>query len=129
MTSNLLTTYLELHDELVLRERIRTNLVDWATDVMTASGLTPSAHHRFLLDSLDLVVQGTVKRLMVLMPPGSAKSTYTYDLYPVQARTRKSVGSMTRKLSVTSSHHVDQLAGTRSRKKVSVSMLKSLNEA
>src|SRR5882724_8204011 len=80
MTSNLLTTYLKLHDELVLRERIRTNLVDWATDVMTASGLTPSAHHRFLLDSLDLVVQGTVKRLMVLMPPGSAKSTYTSDI-------------------------------------------------
>ena len=50
-------------------------------------------------------------------------------LYRAQARTRKSFGSMTRKLSVTSSHQVAQFAGTRSRKKVSVAMLKSLNEA
>jgi hypothetical protein len=76
MTTSSLTNLLKLHDESILREQIRTNLVDWATDVMAPSGLTPSAHHRFLLNSLDLVTKGKVKRLIVLMPPGSAKSTY-----------------------------------------------------
>jgi predicted phage terminase large subunit-like protein len=83
MTSSLLANYLKLHDESVLRDRIRENLTDWATDVMTSSGLTPSAHHRFLLNSLDLVTTGRVKRLMVLMPPGSAKSTYCSVIFPV----------------------------------------------
>jgi hypothetical protein len=78
MISNLLASLLSLHDESISRERIRTNLVDWATDVMTSSGLRPAAHHRLLLKSLDLVTEGKVKRLLVLMPPGSAKSTYAY---------------------------------------------------
>jgi hypothetical protein len=76
MTLSLLTNLLRLYDESVARERIRTNLVDWATEVMTSSGLVPAAHHRFLLESLDQVCAGKVKRLLVLMPPGSAKSTY-----------------------------------------------------
>ena len=47
------------------------------------SGLIPSAHHRFLLHHLDRVASGDVKRLMVLMPPGSAKSTYASVIFPV----------------------------------------------
>lgn len=80
---SLLTNFLRLHDESVARERIRTNLVDWATDVMMPSGLTPAAHHRFLLENLDQVSDGKVKRLLVLMPPGSAKSTYTSIIFPI----------------------------------------------
>jgi predicted phage terminase large subunit-like protein len=83
MTSSLLAKFLKLHDESVSRERIRANLVDWATEVMTSSGLTPAAHHRFLLKSLDLVSEGKVKRLLVLMPPGTAKSTYTSVIFPI----------------------------------------------
>jgi hypothetical protein len=77
MTSNLLTNLLRLHDESVAREQIRTNLIDWASDVMMSSGLTPAAHHRFLLQNLDQISDGKVKRLLILMPPGSAKSTYS----------------------------------------------------
>jgi len=83
MIPSLLTNYLKLHDESVLRGRIREDLIDWATDVMTSSGLTPSAHHRFLLSNLDLVTAGSVKRLLVLMPPGSAKSTYCSVIFPI----------------------------------------------
>jgi predicted phage terminase large subunit-like protein len=50
---------------------------------MTSSGLTPAAHHRFLLRNLDLVAEGKIKRLLVLMPPGSAKSTYTSVIFPI----------------------------------------------
>jgi len=48
-----------------------------------STGLTPAAHHRFLLKSLALITDGKVKRLLVLMPPGSAKSTYTSVIFPV----------------------------------------------
>jgi len=77
MIATLLADLLTLHDESVLRDQIRSNLVDWATDVLASSGIRPSAHHRLLLNKLDLVTQGKIKRLLVLMPPGSAKSTYS----------------------------------------------------
>src|ERR1700733_7886905 len=83
MTSSLLTNFLRLHAESVSREKIRTNLVDWSTEIMTFSGLAPAAHHRFLLKNLDLVSSGKIKRLLVLMPPGSAKSTYASVLFPI----------------------------------------------
>jgi predicted phage terminase large subunit-like protein len=83
MTPSLLTNFLRLHDEWVGRDRIRTNLIDWASDVMRLSGLTPAAHHRFLLENLNQVSDGKVKRLLVLMPPGSAKSTYTSIIFPI----------------------------------------------
>src|SRR5271166_5788323 len=41
-------------------------------------------------------------------------------IYPVHAITRKSLGDMTRKLSVTESHRFAQLRGTVSRRKPSV---------
>ncbi len=83
MTSRLLAKFLRLHDELVSRQQIRTNLIDWAADVMSSAGLTPAAHHRVLLDSLQQITEGKIKRLLVLMPPGSAKSTYVSVVFPV----------------------------------------------
>lgn len=41
-----------------------------------------AAHHRLLMTELEAVERGETKRLMVLMPPGSAKSTYTSVLFP-----------------------------------------------
>jgi len=43
---------------------------------------TPSKHHRLLIEKLELIVSGELKRLMVWMPPGSAKSTYASVLFP-----------------------------------------------
>jgi len=36
-----------------------------------------AAHHRLLLANLQALEEGRIKNLMVLMPPGSAKSTYS----------------------------------------------------
>ena len=57
-------------------------LEDWAEYVLAAHGHRPAAHHRMLLDRLALVGQGAIDRLMVLMPPGSAKSTYASLVFP-----------------------------------------------
>jgi predicted phage terminase large subunit-like protein len=54
----------------------------WADHVLAPSGYTPAAHHRLLLRHLAAVADGRVDRLMVLMPPGSAKSTYASLIFP-----------------------------------------------
>ena len=60
----------------------RTRLTDWATYVLASSGQVPVAHHLLLLSELEAFARGQGDRLMVLMPPGSAKSTYTSVIFP-----------------------------------------------
>ncbi len=45
-------------------------------------GFKPAAHHRLLIEHLEAVERGDIAKLMVWMPPGSAKSTYTSILFP-----------------------------------------------
>lgn len=45
-------------------------------------GFRPAAHHRRLIRELEAVERRDNDRLMVLMPPGSAKSTYTTGVMP-----------------------------------------------
>jgi hypothetical protein len=52
------------------------SLVNWAISVVQRDGYAPAKHHLFLIDALERVARGDSDRLMVLMPPGSAKSTY-----------------------------------------------------
>lgn len=65
-----------------LRRTIRTSLTDWAALALAANAQQPAAHHRLLLDALTDVTEGRTDRLMVLMPPGSAKSTYASVVFP-----------------------------------------------
>jgi predicted phage terminase large subunit-like protein len=47
-----------------------------------AARYVPAEHHRLLISKLEAVERGEIKRLMVFMPPGSAKSTYCSVLFP-----------------------------------------------
>jgi predicted phage terminase large subunit-like protein len=42
----------------------------------------PARHHKYLIEKLEQVAKGEITRLMIFMPPGTAKSTYTSVLYP-----------------------------------------------
>lgn len=53
--------------------------LDWFSKV---AGFEPAKHHRLLIEKLEKVSSGECKRLMVFMPPGSAKSTYGSVLFP-----------------------------------------------
>jgi len=48
----------------------------------TPARYLPAEHHQLLCAKLQEVADGTLKRLMVFMPPGCAKSTYCSALFP-----------------------------------------------
>lgn len=56
----------------------RRHLKQWCQRV----GYEPAAHHELVLRELSAVANGSVKRLAIFMPPGSAKSTYASILFP-----------------------------------------------
>ena len=65
-----------------LRTRVRRSLHDWAELALAPQKHAPAAHHRLLIDELMGVSRGVHDRLMLLLPPGSAKSTYASLLFP-----------------------------------------------
>lgn len=67
---------------LLHRRAIRQNLMAWCIEALSIQGFSPATHHKILLDRLEAVERGDIQRLMVLMPPGSAKSTYASILFP-----------------------------------------------
>jgi hypothetical protein len=66
---------------LLYRRNIRSNLEAWCNHALSPLGQSPAPHHKLLLDELNSVADGFTERLMVLMPPGSAKSTYATMLF------------------------------------------------
>lgn len=65
------------------RKRPRQPLLAWAKRAMAQSqGVKPARHHELLLSHLSVVAEGGCDRLLVLMPPGSAKSTYASQVFP-----------------------------------------------
>ena len=67
---------------LLHRRLIRKDLTAWCIEALQSSGHRPARHHQLLLDNLAAIERGDIDRLMVLMPPGSAKSTYVSTLFP-----------------------------------------------
>src|SRR5437899_13105335 len=63
---------------LLRRREIRRSLVEWSKEC----GFEPALHHRFIISKLEAVARGEITRLMILVPPGSAKSTYASILFP-----------------------------------------------
>lgn len=60
---------------------LRADFGRWCETVLAPRGFTPQRHHRLLIEELEKVATGETMRLMVLMPPGSAKSTYATELF------------------------------------------------
>jgi predicted phage terminase large subunit-like protein len=63
---------------LLQRRSIRKNLTEWCR----FCGYEPAAHHRLLIEKLEALTRGEILRLMICMPPGSAKSSYSSILFP-----------------------------------------------
>jgi predicted phage terminase large subunit-like protein len=57
-------------------------LLGFAEAALFDQSLIPARHHKALITKLEEVSEGSCNRLMVQMPPGSAKSTYVSVLFP-----------------------------------------------
>ena len=65
-----------------LRQAIRSSLTAWATYALASTEHIPAQHHLLMMDALERVSRGEIRRLMLLLPPGSAKSTYASKIFP-----------------------------------------------
>jgi predicted phage terminase large subunit-like protein len=63
------------------RRECRRSFLAWCRRALRPLGLEPAAHHRLLIAELQAVADGLVDRLMINMPPGSAKSMYATILF------------------------------------------------
>lgn len=61
---------------------MRLSLLEWAVQVLHRSNQSPASHHRLLLRELEALSEGRTDRLLIHMPPGSAKSTYISTIFP-----------------------------------------------
>ena len=62
---------------------VRGSLLAWCELALSPVNQVPAAHHRVMIEHLERLARGEITRLMVLAPPGSAKSTYVSILFPV----------------------------------------------
>jgi len=77
-----LSDWQRLEAETAQRQTIRGSLTEWANVTLAPAGHAPAAHHLLLMRELESLSHGDTDRLIVLMPPGSAKSTYASVLFP-----------------------------------------------
>ena len=64
------------------RRQCRQSFIAFCTEALSLRGEAPALHHRLIASELEAVARGKRKRLMILAPPGSAKTTYTSRLFP-----------------------------------------------
>lgn len=65
--------------ELERREAAASRLVDYCTYTLD---LVPALHHQLICNEMDKLMEGQYDELIILAPPGSAKSTYTSIALP-----------------------------------------------
>jgi predicted phage terminase large subunit-like protein len=95
------------------RRKCRSSFLPFCVEALSARSESPALHHRLICRELEAVARGRCKRLMILAPPGSAKTTYTSRLFPAwyfAFRPRSSIiaCSHTQELSETNSGFVQR---------------------
>jgi predicted phage terminase large subunit-like protein len=96
------------------RRQCRNSFISFCIEALSARGEMPALHHRLICSELEALARGKCKRLMILAPPGSAKTTYTSRLFPAwyfAFRPRSSIiaVSHTQELSETNSGFVQRI--------------------
>jgi len=73
-------TPVEAIEILLSRKKASESMADFSRYI--APDEPPADHHKILCNALDEIAEGKLRRLMVFMPPGSAKSTYASVRFP-----------------------------------------------
>lgn len=61
---------------------LREDFGAWCEFALAPFGQAPARHHRLCIREAQAIADGANDRLILCMPPGSAKSTYLSDLFP-----------------------------------------------
>lgn len=77
---NCLPLRAEAANELLARRGARVSIASYLRYLNL--GYEPAKHHRLLIEYLEAVERRDIPRLMVFLPPGSAKSTYASMIFP-----------------------------------------------
>lgn len=84
-------------ETLLFRKKCRADLKTWARFLIEEKGFTMAQHHEILCEKLQGAVDGTLvhsktglpcRYLIISLPPGSAKSTYSSVIFPTWALQR-----------------------------------------
>ncbi len=67
---------------ILLKRRVRAELKTWSLVATARARQKPAAHHLRMIAMLEEVERGKIRQLMLLLPPGSAKSTYASKIFP-----------------------------------------------
>ncbi len=78
------------------------SLLNWCQAALAPVEQVPARHHRVMIDHLAAIERGDIDRLMLLLPPGYAKSTYASVLFPAWYLARHKRASI-----ITASHTAD----------------------
>src|SRR5215210_7298077 len=92
--SDELTMLLRQERELIAEQLTRLQVQRDLASFARLAGFEPAAHHRLLIRSLEDLAHGRRRRLMVFMPPGSAKSTYTSIIFPAWYLAQQGAGNI-----------------------------------
>ncbi len=95
---NSLPSRQEAAKEILRRRLLRESLTDWCREC----GYEPARHHRLLIEKLEQLERCEIRRLLVTMPPGSAKSTYSSVLFPAWFLNKNRTGNV-----IAASHTTD----------------------
>jgi len=90
-------------NELLARRKAREKFTDYCRYRLPEE-MTLASHHELLTEALDEVEKGECDRLLVMMPPGSAKSTYGSVYFPEYFAGRNP------QLSIIAASHTTELA-------------------
>src|SRR3954468_25008319 len=69
-------------DEEIARREAKTSFLQYCRHPDLFPGEAPAAHHEYMIEALERVYRGEVKRLMVLLPPGHVETVYGLIRFP-----------------------------------------------
>lgn len=106
-------------EQILLRRRARTSFRDWC--LLTLAPMRPAAHHELVISKCQEIADSKVARkVIIMMSPGTAKSTYTSDVFPpwYLARRPQITGYPATILACSYAHTLAESFGRRGRNRV-----------
>src|SRR6516225_7784793 len=84
------------------------DFLSFAIHALAPRGESPARHHQRICNELQAVARGDTRRLMILAPPGSAKTTYSTRLFAAWFLAQRAY------LNIITASHTAELAETSS---------------